>query len=111
MNRPTRTIFTGFGICLVSALWLTFAKAASGDQEFDMACAVSSAAEVGVNGMAGEAGQAAFLVNVYYLGRLSGRDSQTYWSAVVKGKVAELRQKARSPDMYGRCMDFMTKQL
>jgi hypothetical protein len=87
------------------------AVAAATDQDFDLACAIASGAEIATNPKDGEIGRAAFLINVFFLGRLSGRDSKTYWAAVVKGKIAELREKSRSPEMYGRCMDFVTKQL
>jgi hypothetical protein len=89
----------------------TSARSAGTDQDFDLAFAVTSAAEVATTAPGSEERNAAFTVNVYFLGRLSGRDSKTYWSAVIKGKIAEMRDKSKSPEMYGRCMDFLTKQL
>jgi hypothetical protein len=87
------------------------ARAAGTDQDFDLACAITSAAEVATAAPGSEGRQAAFSVNFFFLGRLSGRDSKTFWSAVIKGKIAELQNRAKSPDMYGRCLDFLTKQL
>ncbi|MDB5603542.1 MAG: hypothetical protein JWP25_442 [Bradyrhizobium sp.] len=87
------------------------AFAAGADQDFDMACAVTSAAEVATTKPGTDERNFALLLNYYFLGRLSGRDGKTYWSAVIKGKIAELRERAKSPDMYGRCLDFLTKQL
>jgi hypothetical protein len=81
------------------------------DEDFDLACAITSAAEVATTEKGTDERNFAFQIQFFYLGRLSGRDSKTYWSAVVKGKVAELREKAKSPEMYGRCLDFVTKQL
>lgn len=87
------------------------ANAAGTDKDFDMACAVTSAAEVATTQPGTDERNFAMLVNYYFLGRLSGRDSNTYWFAVVAGKVAELRDRAKSPDMYKRCLDFLTKQI
>lgn len=87
------------------------APAAGTDQDFDMACAVTSAAEIATTQPNTEERTFAMLVNYYFLGRLSGRDSKTLWTAVVKGRVAELRDRAKAPEMYGRCLDFLTKQL
>ena len=110
MNRFTRITFIGMAGVLITTLLVTFARSAT-DQDFDLACAVTAAAEVATTVSGTDARNAALQVNFYYLGRLSGRDSKTYWSAVVKGKVAELRDKSKSPEMYGRCLDFLTKQL
>jgi hypothetical protein len=90
---------------------MPLAAAAGSDQDFDMACAVTSAAEIATNPRDSEAGRLAFVLNVFFLGRMSGRDSKTLWSAVVKGRVAELRDRSKSSEMYGRCLDFVTKQL
>jgi hypothetical protein len=110
MNRPTKITLMSMVTVLIAAVWVSFAQSAT-DQDFDLACAVTAAAEVATTAVGTDERNAAFTVNVYFLGRLSGRDSKTYWSAVVKGKIAELREKSKSPEMYGRCMDFLTKQL
>lgn len=87
------------------------ANAAGTDKDFDMACAVTSAAEVATTQPGSEARAAALLVNYYFLGRLSGRDGKTLWSAVVTGRLAELRERSKSPEMYGKCLDFLTNFL
>jgi hypothetical protein len=110
MNRTTRITLIGMAGVLITAFWVTFARSAP-DQDFDLACAVTAAAEIAAAVTGTEERNVALQVNFYYLGRLSGRDSKTYWSAVVKGKVAELRDKSKSPEMYGRCLDFLAKQL
>lgn len=112
MNRPVCNTLFGATVCLaIAGFYGCKAKAAGTDQDFDMACAITSAAEIATTSPGSDARNAALQTNFYYLGRLSGRDSNTYWSAVVKGKIAEIRDKAKSPDMYGRCLDFLTKQL
>jgi len=47
----------------------------------------------------------------FYLGRLSGRDDETIWNMVVKGKVAELGERARSPELYSKCMKFYSTKM
>ena len=47
----------------------------------------------------------------FYLGRLSGRDDKTAWGMVIKGRLAELREKAKSKELYGKCMDFYTAKI
>jgi len=112
MNRPTRNTLFGCVLCLILAgVYACAARAAGADRDFDMACAITSAAEIATTTPGTAARNAALQTNFYFLGRLSGRDTKTYWSAVVKGKVAELRDKAKSPEMYNRCLDFLTKQL
>lgn len=102
-------------VILALVVFLTFSSnslhAAGPEQDFDMACAVTSAAEVATTKPGTDERNFALLLNYYFLGRLSGRDSKTFWSVVVKGKIAELRERAKSADMYGRCLDFLTKQL
>ena len=83
---------------------------AATDQDFDLACAVTTAAEIATSAVGLQERNTGLQVNFFYLGRLGGRDSKTYWSAVIKGKLAELREKAKSPEMYGRCVEFLTNQ-
>jgi hypothetical protein len=112
MNRPTRNTLYGCCLCLIlAAAYACKARAAGTDQDFDLACALTSAAEVATTAPGTKERDFAMQVNFYYLGRLGGRDGKTFWSAVVKGKVAELREKSKSSEMYGRCLDFLTKQL
>lgn len=96
---------------LCQAQSLPSARGTLTDKDFDLACAITAAAEVATTTPGSDERNAAMQVNFYYLGRLSGRDSSTYWSAVVKGKIAELRERSKSSEMYGRCLDFLTKQL
>jgi hypothetical protein len=84
---------------------------AATDQDFDLACAVVSAAEVATTAPGSAERNTAFQIQFFYLGRLSGRDDQTYWSAVIKGRIAELKAKAKAPDLYGRCAEFVTKKI
>ena len=92
-------------------LVLTSASAnAADDKDFDLACAVTSAAEVGSNPQDSEVGRMAFLINTFFLGRLSGRDPNFYWAAIVSGKLAGLKEGARSAAMFSSCIDFFVKQ-
>lgn len=93
------------------ALLAGSAQAAGTAQDFDLACAVTSAAEVVSTPSGSEAREFALHVHWFYLGRLSGRDSNTYWYAVVQGKLAELKDRAKNPDFYGECLVFATKQI
>jgi hypothetical protein len=93
------------------AFWMTFARSDEIGQNFDLACAVAASAEIATTKPGTEERNTAFTVNVFFLGRLSGRDMFTSWSAVVKGRIAELREKAKSAETYGLCMDFLRTQL
>ena len=81
------------------------------DQDFDLACAVVSAAEIATTNPGSAERNMAFQIRFFYLGRLSGRDDRTYWAAVVKGRLAELKTKAKSPDLFGSCAEFVTKKI
>lgn len=56
-------------------------------------------------------GGAAFTLFVFYLGRLSGRDDSTDWNKVALGRVAELKDKARSDLLFSSCMDFYISKI
>ncbi len=81
----------------------------SGTKDFDLACAVVSAAEIATTRPGSPERNTAFQVQFFYLGRLSGRDDATNWAAVVKGRLAELKSKA--PDLYGTCAEFVAKKI
>lgn len=84
---------------------------AATNQDFDLACAVVSAAEIATTAVGSEERNTAFQIQFFYLGRLSGRDDRIYWAAVVKGRLAELRSKAKAPDLYSSCAEFVTKKI
>lgn len=104
LARPTLAV-------IIAMLLHRPAEAAGTARDFDLACAVVAAAEIATTVKDSEEWQTAFMVSVFYIGRMGGRDDKTYWSAVVKGRIAELREKAKSPELYGKCLDFLTKQL
>jgi hypothetical protein len=84
---------------------------AATDQDFDLACAVVSAAEIATTKAGSAERNMAFQIPFFYLGRLSGRDDRTYWAAVVKGRLAELKTRAKASDLYGSCAEFVTKKI
>jgi hypothetical protein len=47
----------------------------------------------------------------FYLGRLPARDDKTYWNDVIGGRIAEMRERARSMIIYTRCTDFYLSQI
>ncbi len=93
------------------ASWEVPQAHAANNQDFNLACAVVSAAEIATTTPGSAERNTAFQIQFFYLGRLSGRDDQTYWSAVVKGRIAELKTKAKAPDLYGSCAEFVTKKI
>ena len=113
MNRPTRnTLFGGITLCLVIIGFHTCqAKSAGAPQDFDLACAVASAAEVVASRPESDARQTAFQMHWFYIGRLSGRDDGTYWYAIIQGDLARLKEKARNADLYGECLILATKHI
>src|ERR1035438_10057221 len=84
---------------------------AASDKDFDLACAVVSAAEIAASAAGSAERQASVQIQMFYLGRLSARDDQTNWIAVINGRLAEQRAKAKSPDQYGICAEFVTKRI
>lgn len=110
MNLSTRIAFIGATIVIAVAAWITMARAAT-DKDFDLACAVVTAAEAGIEANSPADRNTAVTMNIYFLGRLSGRDSGTYWYGVVVGKVSELKERARSPEILGRCAKFFASQV
>jgi hypothetical protein len=80
-------------------------------KDFDIACAMTNGAEMGSEQQSAEKRSAAFTLFVFYLGRLSGRDDGTDWNKVVLGRVAELKEKARSDQLFSSCMDFYISKI
>jgi hypothetical protein len=51
------------------------------------------------------------MIFAFYLGRLTARDDKTYWNDVIRGRIAEMRESARSMTIYTRCTDFYLSQI
>jgi hypothetical protein len=84
----------------------------SAAKDFDLACAVTASAVVASSPKGAAERDAAMWLWSFYLGRLSGRDDKTFWAVVIKGRLAELREKPKSKDLlYGKCMDFYTAKM
>jgi hypothetical protein len=79
--------------------------------DFDLACAVTASAVIGSSPMGRVERDAAVMVWTFYLGRLSGRDDKTAWGMVIKERLAEMRDKAKSKELYGKCVDFYTTKI
>src|SRR6266478_4316881 len=96
MRLARSCIFCAFSIVAAGlAGWeIPLARAAT-DQDFDLACAVVSAAEIATTKAGSDERNMALQIQFFYLGRLSGRDDRTYWTAVVKGRLAELKTKLK----------------
>jgi hypothetical protein len=76
--------------------------------DFDLACAVVAGAEMGASQNEQNIPRRDMGVTIFtfYLGRLSGRDDSKDWNAIVRGRVAELQETARSKKMLDACLDF-----
>ena len=99
-------------IAALSCLLLVSGSAvAQTPQDLDVACAVTASAEIAIHPRGSAERDAAVIVWTFYLGRLTARDDRTFWSAVIKGRLAELRQRARSESLYLKCMDFYTAKI
>jgi hypothetical protein len=77
-------------------------------KDFDLACAMVAGAEMGAsqNGQNIPRRDMAVTMFTFYLGRLSGRDDSKDWNAIVRGRVAELKEAVRSRKMVDTCLDF-----
>jgi hypothetical protein len=103
-------------------LWVSLAIAAAlpspmkaensfSPKDFDLACAMVAAAEIATSSPGGTVRESAMQVHLFYLGRLSGRDDKTIWKAVILGRVAELKEKAKSPSLFGTCLNFLNQKI
>jgi hypothetical protein len=93
-------------VALICMLLLGGAASAQTDKDFDLACAITASAEMATTQKGTRELDAAVAVWTFYLGRLTARDDKTYWGAVIKGRIAELREQAKSQSLYHTCMDF-----
>jgi hypothetical protein len=95
-------------ICALIALSSTAVAQNISAEDFDLACAVTAGTIFGSNPKGGAERDAAKMVWMFYLGRLSGRDDKTIWNTVIKGRIAEMGEKAKSEELYGKCIEFYT---
>jgi hypothetical protein len=72
-------------------------------QDLDLSCAIASGAEMGANPKGSAEQSAATMIFAFYL----GRDDKTYWNDVIRGRIAEMRERARSMTIYTRCNGFL----
>lgn len=98
-------------VALICVLFLSGAAGAQTARDFDLSCAVVASAEIATTEKGTRERDAAFAVWSFYLGRLTARDDKTYWGAVIKGRIAELRESAKSQDLYTSCMNFYTSKM
>lgn len=80
-------------------------------KDFDLACAVTSGAEIGTRPKDTPEMSMALTVWTFYLGRLGGRDDKIMWSPVIKGRVAELQVQAKSPAFFTQCVNFYLRKI
>lgn len=81
------------------------------DQQFDFACAINAAAEIGTSARGSEKWNAAMTLHTFYIGRLTARDEITHWVTVITGRVAEMRGRALSEELFLSCMHFFTQKI
>jgi hypothetical protein len=98
------------GCIVCSAMVWAEANAQTG-KDVDLACAITAGAEMGASPKGSAEQSAALMVWTFYLGRLSARDDTTNWNTVIKGKVAELRERARPKELYSECMKFYSSKM
>jgi hypothetical protein len=82
-------------------------------RDFDLACALVSGAEMGASQNEQNLPRRNMAVTIFtfYLGRLSGRDDSKDWNSIVRGRVAELQQEARSQKFLNDCLDFYISKI
>jgi hypothetical protein len=95
-------------ICALLAVRSTAIAQNISAEDFDLACAVTAGAIFGSNPKGGAERDASKTAWTFYLGRLTGRDDKTIWNTVIKGRIAEMGEKAKSEELYGKCIDFYT---
>jgi hypothetical protein len=106
--QPWFWTITSLSICALLAVSSTAIAQNISAEDFDLACAVTAGAIFGSNLKEGAERDASKTVWTFYLGRLTGRDDKTIWNTVIKGRIAEMGEKAKSEELYGKCIDFYT---
>jgi hypothetical protein len=111
MKRPIMrsVLCLAVGFFLIAVDVAALAQSPPGNlspKDFDLACAVAAAADIGVsqNEQNIQRRDVAVRMFIFYLGRLSGRDDSKDWNAIAWGRVAELPQQARSSEILDRCL-------
>jgi hypothetical protein len=92
-----------FLVVAASFLWAVSAQAQSDKSNFDLVCAITTAAQMNQ----GEQIAAATMpAHSFYIGRLSARDDHTNWAIVIAGHLSEKEWATPSPQSLGKCLDF-----
>jgi hypothetical protein len=114
----TRGNMRQIGLCtLAPLLFVASLRAESlqaqslSQKDLDLSCAIASGAEMGANPKGTPEQSAATMIFAFYLGRLTARDDKTYWNDMIRGRIAEMRERARSMTIYTRCTDFYLSQI
>jgi hypothetical protein len=93
----------GFLIVAASFLWAVTAQAQSEKSDFDLVCAITTAAQMNQDE---QTAAATMPIHTFYIGRLSARDDHTNWTIVVASHLAENQWAAPSAQLLGKCLDF-----
>src|SRR5262252_1620145 len=93
---------------VASFLWAVTAQAQSDKSDFDLVCAITTAAQMNQDEQRAAATMPAFS---FYIDRLSARDDRTNWTIAVAGRLAEKQWVAPSPQLLGKCLDFYASKL
>jgi hypothetical protein len=92
-----------FLIVAAAFLWAGTAQAQSEKSDFDLVCAITTAAQMNQDE---QRAAATMPIHTFYIGRLSARDDHTNWTIVVASRLAESQWVAPSPQLLGKCLDF-----
>jgi len=90
-------------IAAAALLWAVTAQAQSDKSDFDLVCAITTAAQMNQDEQRAAATMPA---HSFYIGRLSVRDDRTNWTIVVASHLVEKQWAAPSPQLLGKCLDF-----
>ena len=111
-NRREKGVRTFAPLLFAASLLAESVQAQSlSQQDLDLSCAIASGAEIGANPKGSAEQSAATEIFAFYLGRLTARDDKTYWNDVIRGRIAGMRERARSMTIYTRCTDFYLSQI
>jgi hypothetical protein len=97
-----------FLIVSATFLWAVTAQAQSDKSDFDLVCAVTTAAQMNQDQ---EKAAATLPARTFYIGRLSARNDRTNWTIVIASRLAENQWAAPSPPLLGKCLDFYASKL
>jgi len=79
--------------------------------DFDVSCAVSAGWKAGKSKIDGEDPTLFMMTYNFYLGRLTSKNDNKNWTALIKRALPNPKLKELIPILYPSCIDFLMKKI